>query len=166
MNNSVIGPDFNSHVKAALAMIASQEIPNNLASKPYVGNLVSNTISASSAATTTSSNSYRFPLVTLPTSQNTYLIEVNLLSTITGNPGIIASSKLLITAFNTGSGVSAVNLSQTVLSDSGLWYAGVETIGNTVYIGAVDQNVSSVTWVYAITSIIGTPVPFTVQPPE
>jgi len=165
-NTSISDPDFRNHVKAALSMINSQEIPNNLANKPYVGSLVSNVVSASSTNVTTAANSYRFPLITLPTSQNAYLIEANVLSTDTSNPSIIASWKLVITAFNTGSGVSILNVNTTNLVEGEFWNIGVETIGNTVYIDSIEQAFPSVSWTYAIISIIGTPVPFTFQPPQ
>lgn len=162
----MIDPDFRNHVKSALSLIASQEIPNNLASKPYVGNLVSNTIAALSTTTTIAERSYRFPLVTLPTSVNAYLIEANLLSTDTNDPSIIASWKLIITAFNTGSGVVVLNTNKTTLVQNEMWDVGVETIGNAVYIDSIEQFPTSVTWAYSVTSIMGTPVPFTVRPPQ
>lgn len=166
MNSTIVDPDFRNHVQTALNLISSQEIPNNLASKPYVGKLVSNVIAASSTVTTTAGNSFRFPLVRLPTSQNAYLIEANLLSIDTNDPSIIFSCKYIITAFNTGSGVNILNATQTNLTICGLWSTGVETIGNAVYIDSLDQGPESVTWTYAITSIIGTPTPFVVQPPQ
>jgi hypothetical protein len=165
-NTSISDPEFRNHVKAALSMINSQEIPNNLVTKPYVGNLVSNVISASSTNITTAANSYRFPLITLPTSHNAYLIEFNLLSTATGDPTTIGSNKFIVTALNTGSGVTILATTQTTLFFNGLWIAGIETIGNVIYVGSIEQIPASVTWVSSIISIVGTPTPFTFQPPQ
>jgi len=166
MQSTVIDPDFRNHVKSALSLIASQEIPNNLASKQYVGNLVSNTVTASSTATTTNENSYRFLLVDLPTSNNAYLIEANLLSTDTLNPGTIMSWKIIITAYNTGNGVVIVNFTKTPLATENPWDMSIETIGNGVYVDSLEQDPVSVSWTFAITPILGTPTPFVVRPPQ
>jgi hypothetical protein len=165
-NNSISDPDFRNHVKAALSMINSQEIPNNLANKLYVGKLVSNVVSASASNVTTANNSYQFPLITLPTSNNAYLLEFNLLSTDTSNSTIIGSVKYIVTALNSGNGVVIINTTQTILNASYLWTPGLQTIGNTIYVGSTNQAPLSVTWTSSIISIIGSPTPFTVQPPQ